>query len=399
MAKQLQNIPKILRVLVLVALIVFPFQGLAKANEVTYCNVRVSDDSKGIAVDYKTTEETVREFFEEQNIVLEENDKIDVELDGFIVNNMKINIVRAQSTYNGVRVVDNSEKNSGFFKTNKETVGEFFEEQGINLDDLDLVSPSLDSKIEDGMRILINRAYNVNLVIDGKTKKTVKTNEVTAGRLVLELKQDDGTDYILEDKMSSSFELKPDMTLNLRSVKEVFNVEKQSIPFETETVENPELEEGKTQVKTEGTEGVREIKTKTTFVGGKETSSEVVSDEITVQPVNKVIEKGTKKEVVETSGEQEINAKKKIRMRATAYSSQETGSNVTASGMKARVGVVAVDTKVIPLGTKLYIEGYGYAVAGDTGGAIKGNKIDLYFNTSSECRQFGVKHVDVYVLA
>ena len=83
-------------------------------------------------------------------------------------------------------------------------------------------------------------------------------------------------------------------------------------------------------------------------------------------------------------------------MKATAYT--ETG-NRTASGMKAAVGVVAVDPKVIPLGSKLYIEGYGYAVAGDTGGAIKNNRIDLFFNTERECVNYGVKNnVKVYVL-
>jgi len=94
-------------------------------------------------------------------------------------------------------------------------------------------------------------------------------------------------------------------------------------------------------------------------------------------------------------------------MSATAYTAdyESTGKNpgdpgfgITYSGMKAQVGVVAVDPSVIPLGTKLYIEGYGEAVAGDTGGAIQGNKIDLYFNSEWECTVFGRQQLKVYVL-
>ena len=72
--------------------------------------------------------------------------------------------------------------------------------------------------------------------------------------------------------------------------------------------------------------------------------------------------------------------------------------------MKAQRGVVAVDPSVIPLGTKLYIEAedgswrYGYAVAGDTGGNIRGNRIDLFFDSRAEALQFGRKQARVYVL-
>lgn len=81
-------------------------------------------------------------------------------------------------------------------------------------------------------------------------------------------------------------------------------------------------------------------------------------------------------------------------MEATAYS----GGGTTASGMAAAVGRVAVDPRVIPLGTRLYIESYGYAVAADTGGAIKGNRIDLYMNSESACNSFGRRNVTVHVL-
>jgi 3D (Asp-Asp-Asp) domain-containing protein len=82
-------------------------------------------------------------------------------------------------------------------------------------------------------------------------------------------------------------------------------------------------------------------------------------------------------------------------MTASAYT--YTGRN-TSCGMKPAVGLVAVDPSVIPLGTKLYIEGYGYATAADTGGAIKGNRIDLFMEDKSQCLSWGKRMVKVYVL-
>lgn len=95
--------------------------------------------------------------------------------------------------------------------------------------------------------------------------------------------------------------------------------------------------------------------------------------------------------------------KRSLSMSATAYepgprSCGRSANGLTANGTKAGYGVVAVDPRVIPLGTRLFIEGYGYAVAADTGGAIDGNDIDLGYLTVSECLQWGRRKVKVYVL-
>jgi len=88
-----------------------------------------------------------------------------------------------------------------------------------------------------------------------------------------------------------------------------------------------------------------------------------------------------------------------LTMRATAYSPEEPGlSDTTASGLKAQYGVVAVDPSVIPLGTRLFIDGYGHAIAADTGGAIKGHRIDLCFNTLEEVTAYGCRTVRVEIL-
>ena len=86
-------------------------------------------------------------------------------------------------------------------------------------------------------------------------------------------------------------------------------------------------------------------------------------------------------------------------MEASAYlPSDGGGSGITATGMAARQGVVAVDPDVIPLGTRLYIPGYGLAVAADTGGAIVGSKIDLCMEDYTSAINFGRRDVQVYIL-
>jgi len=94
-------------------------------------------------------------------------------------------------------------------------------------------------------------------------------------------------------------------------------------------------------------------------------------------------------------------------MRATAYEAgpRSTGKTpdhpafgITHSGLPARVGVVAVDPRVIPLFTLLYVVGYGFAIAADTGTGVDGNSIDLFFDTVEECLQFGRRNVRVYVI-
>lgn len=88
-----------------------------------------------------------------------------------------------------------------------------------------------------------------------------------------------------------------------------------------------------------------------------------------------------------------------IRVEATAYSSAEPGmSAYTALGTVCQHGVIATDPSVIPLGTKVFIPGYGYAVAEDTGGAIVGHKIDVAFDTVAECFEFGRQIIDIYIV-
>ena len=113
--------------------------------------------------------------------------------------------------------------------------------------------------------------------------------------------------------------------------------------------------------------------------------------------------KATKKvaKPVDSLQAQLAKAKRVFTVRSTAYTSdprENGGWNVTAIGTKIRRGVIAVDPRVIPLRTRVYVEGYGFATAEDTGGAIKGNKIDVVMDTNAQSRNWGVRNVKIYIL-
>ena len=86
-------------------------------------------------------------------------------------------------------------------------------------------------------------------------------------------------------------------------------------------------------------------------------------------------------------------------VQATGYSSADEGNGeYTCTGRRLRHGIIAVDPTVIPLGTRVYIPGYGEAVAEDTGGAIKGDRIDLAFETQQEAINYGRQNIEIYIL-
>ena len=118
-------------------------------------------------------------------------------------------------------------------------------------------------------------------------------------------------------------------------------------------------------------------------------------------PVDGVADKDTLM-TLERASNTEFNPSRSSRsltMNASAYSAYDDGNgHYTFSGSLVRKGLVAVDPRVIPLGTRLYIPGYGHAIADDIGGAIKGNRIDLAYGSHREAMDFGRQQVTVYIL-
>lgn len=111
----------------------------------------------------------------------------------------------------------------------------------------------------------------------------------------------------------------------------------------------------------------------------------------------------TKKVAKTPSRSDDDDVVKEITVSASAYTANCNGcSGITSTGINLKrnpdAKVIAVDPSIIPLGTKVYVEGYGYAIAGDTGGSIKGNKIDVFFPSKSEAYKWGRKQVKIKIL-
>ncbi|MEW6621212.1 MAG: 3D domain-containing protein [bacterium] len=179
--------------------------------------------------------------------------------------------------------------------------------------------------------------------------------------------------------------------------------EKKTIPYPTQYQYTSQLLLGKTLVKQYGKQGLKEIITQKTSIDGVNIKEKIIEEKILNKPVSCIIVKGTRRYVPPPLLNAKASIKKVLNMVATAYSDSKISCGkwagcVTSIGLKARYGIIAVDPGVIPLRTKLYVEGYGYGIAGDTGSAIKGNRIDLCFNTHQEAIRYGKKNVKVYIL-
>ncbi len=183
-------------------------------------------------------------------------------------------------------------------------------------------------------------------------------------------------------------------------------VSSKEVPYSTFTEKSDSLTKGTTQVSQKGVNGINKVTEVIKYVNG-EVADVSVAEEVISEPVDEIILEGTKEEEIYSFGYDmpsfdTIQYSKVLTMDATAYCPCKIccGSNangITASGMRAGYGVAAVDKRVIPLGTKLYVEGYGYCIAADTGGAIKGNRIDLCYNSHQEALNSGYGHVNVRV--
>lgn len=186
-------------------------------------------------------------------------------------------------------------------------------------------------------------------------------------------------------------------------VEEKLIIEDSELSYHTQEKLSKNLAPGTSKIITRGQKGVKRQVIKLTLIAGKEVAKEVVDAEVINKPVDQVVLSNPNQVILSRSMDNQAvtqkgawtQGRKTMVMTATAYTF--TGNN-TATGVPPRVGMVAVDPSVIPLGTELYIEGYGTAVAADTGGAIKGYKLDLFFNTVHDCMVWGRRKVKVYIL-
>lgn len=176
-------------------------------------------------------------------------------------------------------------------------------------------------------------------------------------------------------------------------------VESTPIKFETIYQLSRDVGPGRMRKHQEGKNGAVKKTVSLTFRGEKVLKRELLDTE-RIEPVHEIVLMG--KSGFQTSRSGFSHRSRRV-MEATAYDPSagrgKAATFRTATGRRAAFGCAAVDPRVIPLNTWLYVEGYGLALACDTGGAIKGNKIDLCFNTMGEVRRFGRRKVVVHVLS
>lgn len=264
------------------------------------------------------------------------------------------------------------------------TIDEFLDEQHIKYCEDDYISRPVTTFIYDGISFKLKHATDFKVTADGKTKK-YKTLCRTVGDALKDCGIKVGDADIVTPGLET--EIGDDLEVVIQRVTSKQETVEEDVDFNTIEKDDPSMEEGKSKVETEGSKGRDKVTYEITYIDGVESERKEISRETVTAAVDKVILNGTK---ISFNGK---SYSRKLVVKAYSY----TGGGRTAMGTRARVGEIAVDPRVIPLGSKVYIEGVGARIAEDTGGNIKGNTIDIYMNSASECRKWGVRTVTIYI--
>ena len=286
--------------------------------------------------------------------------------------------------------------------TTASTVGEALRRAGLTFYLADGVQPGMGEPMSAGMHLYVDRSVPVIVHVDGRTLRTrthrERVDEVLADLGIVLT----GEDYTLP---ATDAPLGEEAAIRVVRVSERFLIEQEPIPFESVWQPDPDLELDQPQrVLQEGVPGVFERRVRVRYEDGQEISRQVDNEYVAVPPTTKIIGYGTRV-VVRTldtpSGP--VEYWRVIRMLATSYSAGTAGTPTTspwygrtATGMTMRHGIVAVDPRVVNLRSQVYVPGYGVGLAGDTGGAIKGRRIDLGYDDDNLVLWY--RWVDVYLL-
>lgn len=272
-----------------------------------------------------------------------------------------------------------------------------------------------------------DNAKRVDITLYGKQKITVYSADTTVGELLEKLSLTIGENDVVSSASDTS--ITSDMEIVIDRHETNVYTETKIIPHETEKKNNDKLTKGTEKVTTEGVDGevLRTITEK--YINGVLVSSELTSEEVTKEAVTEIIEVGTAEVKTETKPATNNNSSSSnastvtpnangkggvytdskgnsyeylyyIDVIATAYG--YSAGSVTATGKKVAKGMMAVDPKIIPYGTRCYVTGsygdMGVLVAEDCG-AFRGNRIDIFLGDDYSCIQFGRRSMRVYVLA
>jgi len=293
-------------------------------------------------------------------------------------------------------------------ETSVRTISNFLQQQGLTLYPADEISHNIRLNVSDGLVLVITRAFNVNITINGETEQKVVSRGTTVADIINYLQEKREITLLFEGDLEKQVYEEDYLTFDIwRSRVEA---EVTLIPYDVEQIVNPHLPRGTIIVLREGGIGEIRLETAVVYINDEEYTREFIG-EFTTEPVRRLEEISPSSafalgELTDTSCPTFTYARR-LTMNASAYTAgfSCTGKRpghpayrITRSGREVEHGIVAVDPAFIPLGTKLYVEGYGFAIAADTGGAIRGYKIDLFMEYMGDALRFGRRNITVFIL-
>ncbi len=278
------------------------------------------------------------------------------------------------------------------------TVGEVLDKANIRLFPGDRCAPGLDAILENESVVNVTRAVPRFVQCDGKTSAVMTS--LTQVRDILTLASiTPGPDDLVTPEVDGDLS-EPRI---VKVVRVTYGRETAEVPveFRTESRNDSSLETGLTKIYINGEQGLARIDFEVKYEDGEEVQRTEVGRDLIREPQNQVVLVGTVRQV--SRGGDNLRFSRAIDATISAYCACQIccgkyANGYTHTGLPAKKGVIAVDPSVIPLGTRVYVDGYGYAVAADTGGAIKGTRVDVCFDTHQEALAWGVKKARVFLL-
>jgi len=269
------------------------------------------------------------------------------------------------------------------------TVGDALRAAGVLVHLADGVSPGLGTAVTPGIRVSIQRSIPYVITADGLTFQS-RTRQPTLGQAI----EEEGLRLEGKDRMEPAGPdpVQPGVHVRVVRVREVHLTDEEPIPYKTVWWGDPALELDKQRLDVAGVEGVFKRITQIVYENGVEVKRGIWREWVATEPITKAIAYGKQIVVREKVLDDNTAIKywRTMRVLVTSYHEGECGKEpdhpeygVTFLGWRVRPGIVAVDHRVINLRSEIYVPGYGFGVAGDTGSLIKGRRIDVYFPMSS----------------
>ncbi|WP_233193644.1 G5 and 3D domain-containing protein [Sporosarcina sp. P3] len=377
----------------------------------------ISMDLNGKQIELRTAAATVGEVLAANDVKVQKHDLVEPAVNTPLENDTEIKWQKANKV-----IIDVDGKTQELWTT-EDTVNDVLKTAEIEVATHDEIEPALETKITENQPIAIAKAFPVT-VKDGGKERTVWSTQTTVRKFLtdqnIRLSNLDKVEGDTSAKLTAS-----NAVVNIARVERITDVVEETADFKTKRKTDMTMLKGKEKVVTNGKKGKLQKKFQITKKNGKVVSRELVGKTMVEEPTHKVIHVGAKapkvnvataaptkaststpakaQVAVSRGASSEPSGGKEFYANASAYTAYCNGcSGITATGINLRANpnmkLIAVDPRVIPLGSKVWVEGYGYAIAGDTGGAIKGNRIDLHMPTKEAAYSFGRRQVKIKVI-